>query len=116
MWRLCSYQHARPKGRAYGSRGLLRIHLEDGEERLLRDLDAADPLHALLAFLLLLEQLALARDVAAVALGEDVLAHRLDRLARDDAAADRRLDRDLEHLPRDQLAHLRGEQPSARVG
>jgi hypothetical protein len=44
------------------------------------------PLHALLAFLLLLEQLALARDVAAVALGEHVLAQRLDRLARDDAA------------------------------
>ena len=43
-------------------------------------------LHALLARLLLLEQLLLARDVAAVALGEHVLAQRLDRLARDDVA------------------------------
>ena len=34
-----------------------------------------DPLHPLLAFLLLLEELALAGDVATVALGEDVLAH-----------------------------------------
>src|SRR5207247_3278167 len=62
--------------------------LEHREKRLLGDLDAAHLLHALLAFLLLLEQLALARDVAAIALGGDVLAHRLHRLARDDAAAD----------------------------
>ena len=34
-----------------------------------------DLLHALLALLLLLEQLALAGDVAAVALRDDVLAH-----------------------------------------
>ena len=40
---------------------LLRPNLEHREERFLRDLDAADALHPLLAFLLLLEQLALAR-------------------------------------------------------
>ena len=57
------------------------------------NLDGADLLHALLAGLLLLEQLALARDVAAVALREHVLAARLDRLARDDPCADRGLDR-----------------------
>src|SRR5687768_17021630 len=72
--------------------------LEHREKRLLGDLDPADLLHSLLAFLLLLEQLALARDVAAVALGCDVLAHRLDRLARDHAAADGGLDRDLVEL------------------
>src|SRR3954453_8426846 len=54
--------------------------LEHRQERLLGHLDPADLLHALLAFLLLLEQLALARDVAAVALGDHVLAHRLHRL------------------------------------
>ena len=81
--------------------------LQHRQERFLRNLHGADALHALLAFLLLLEQLALARDVAAVALGQHVLAQRLDRFARDDAGADRRLDRHLEHLPRDQLAHLR---------
>src|SRR6476646_9922777 len=42
---------------------------ERGDERLLGDLDAADHLHPLLALLLLLQQLALAGDVTAVALG-----------------------------------------------
>ena len=46
----------------------------------------------------------LRRDVAAVALGDDVLAQRLHGLAGDDARADGGLDRHLEHLPRDQLA------------
>src|SRR6266542_1556536 len=82
------------------------VHAKDGQEGLLRDLDGTDPLHALLAFLLLLEELALARDVAAVALGEHVLAHRPDRLAADDMRADCRLDRHFEHLSRDQLLEL----------
>src|SRR5690606_38285406 len=60
------------------------VHPQDGEEGLLGDLDGADALHPLLPFLLLLEELALARDVPAVALGEDVLAHGPDRLAADD--------------------------------
>ena len=46
----------------------LFLHLQDGEESLLRDLHAAHLLHPLLAFLLLLQQLALARDVTAVTL------------------------------------------------
>src|SRR5204863_3058862 len=78
--------------------------LEHREKRLLRHLDAADLLHPLLAFLLLLEQLALAADVAAVALGDHVLADGLDGLAGDDLRADRGLDRDLELLPRDLFA------------
>src|SRR5262245_8842920 len=98
-----------------GCPSLLGPHFKYSQERFLRDLHAADALHALLAFLLLLEQLALARDVPAVALREDVLAQRLDRVARDDAAADGRLDRDLEHLPWDELAHLRGQRASARI-
>ena len=60
--------------------------------------------------------LRLRRDVAAVAFREHVLAQRLHRLARDDAAADRRLDRDVEHLPRNELAHLRRERLAALVG
>src|SRR3989337_1787314 len=87
----CSYVSP---GRAEALRLLLQP--KDGQERLLRDLDVAEALHALLAFLLLLQQLALARDVAAVALGEHVLAHGAHRLARDDAAADRGLDRHVE--------------------
>src|SRR5437868_5142148 len=58
-------------------------HLQHREERLLRDFDAADRLHPLLALLLLLQQLALAGNVAAVALRDHVLAHRPHRLRGD---------------------------------
>src|SRR5690606_39747590 len=78
-------------------------HLQRLDEGGLGDFHLAELAHALLAFLLLLEQLALARDVAAVALGGDVLPERRDRLAGNDAAADRGLDRDLEHVLRDEL-------------
>ena len=64
----------------------------------------------------LLEQLALARDVAAVALGEHVFALRLHRLAGDDPAADRGLDRHVEQLARDQLAQLRRHLAAVHVG
>src|SRR6266581_1273166 len=61
--------------------------LEQGQEGLLGDVHPPDLLHPLLPFLLLLEELALARDVPAVALRQDVLAHRRDVLAGDDLAA-----------------------------
>src|SRR5262245_58727994 len=61
---------------------------QHGHERFLRDLDAAEALHSALALGLLLQQLALPGNVAAVALRQDVLAHRPDRLAGDDLAAD----------------------------
>jgi hypothetical protein len=48
-----------------GGRGIGR---QGGDERLLRHLDPTDGLHPLLALLLLLQQLALARDVTAVTL------------------------------------------------
>src|SRR2546422_3587363 len=44
------------------------VNLQDRQEGLLRDLDGPHLLHALLSCFLLLEQLSLARDVAAVAL------------------------------------------------
>src|SRR5262249_3838563 len=77
---------------------------EHREERLLRHLDAPDLLHALLPLALALQELALARDVAPVALRQHVLPLRLHRLPGDDLAADRRLDRDLEELARDRGA------------
>src|ERR1700748_2283104 len=77
------------------------IHLQRGNEGFLRDVDLADLPHLLLAFLLLLQKLALAGDVAAVAFGGDILAQRAHGLARDHLAADRRLDRDLEHVRRE---------------
>src|SRR3982751_2105792 len=91
----------------------LLVDLQDGEEGFLRDFDAADALHAALALFLLFEELALARDVAAVALGDDVLADGLDGLARDDLVADGGLYGDFEELARDELAHLLGEEASA---
>src|SRR3990172_11469391 len=84
----------------------LLLHLQYRQERFLRNLDVADLFHALLARLLLFQQLFLARDVAAVALGEHVLAHRFDRLARNYMRSYRGLHRDVEHLPRDEFPHL----------
>src|SRR4051812_15550503 len=92
------------------------VCLQHGEERFLRDLDAPDLFHALLAFFLLLEQLALARHVAAVALREYVLAQRLDRRARDDLRADRGLDRDIELLARNEILHALDELAAATFG
>src|SRR3990172_7980044 len=86
---------------------LLALHLEYGEESLLRYFHGADLLHTLFACLLFLQQLSLARNVTAVALGKHILAQRLDRFPRDDMRSDRRLNRHVEHLPRDQLAHFR---------
>src|SRR6187397_3367428 len=86
---------------AYGA--CSAIHLQRGNESFLRDVDLAELPHLLLAFLLLLQKLALARDVAAVALGGDVLAQRADGFARDDLAADRGLDRDLEQVAGDEV-------------
>src|SRR3989454_4680379 len=90
-----------------GSISILRSSMfssQHREECLLRHFDATHLFHAPLAFLLSLEELALACDIAAVALGGDVLAHRLHGLARDDAAADRGLDGHLEELARDDRA------------
>src|SRR5437667_11373987 len=85
------------------------VNLEDREEGFLRNLHRPDLLHPFLPLLLFLEQLALARGVAAVALGCDILAQRADRLAGDHLCADRRLDHDLEQLARDQLLEFLGD-------
>src|SRR5581483_3246912 len=92
---------------------LLALDAEHGEEGFLRDLHRADLLHALLAFLLLLQQLALARDVAAIAFGQHILAQRFHRGAGDDLGADGRLDGDVEHLPVDHFLHALGEVAAA---
>src|SRR6266702_7845039 len=85
------------------------VNLQDRQERLLWDLDRSHLLHPLLSFFLLLEQLALLRDVAPIALGGHVLAQRADRLAGDHLGPDRGLDHDLEQLARDQLPQLLGD-------
>ena len=79
------------------------IPLEHSEEGLLRERHFAKLLHPLLARLLLFEQLIFARHVAAVQLRRHILAKGRERLAGDDRRPDRRLDRDQEVLPRDDL-------------
>src|SRR3546814_16061858 len=70
---------------------------------LLRDVEVAIFAHPLLALFLLFEELLLAGRVAAVAFGGHILAQRGDRFARDHLAADRRRDRDIENVARDQV-------------
>src|SRR5438552_1205780 len=87
------------------------VNLQDREEGFLRDLDRAHLLHAPFSFFLLLEELALPGNVAAVAFGGHVLAQRANRFARDHLGTDRGLDHDLEQLARDQLLKLLGDLP-----
>src|SRR2546426_6615261 len=96
----------RPPRRAQGRRDWLPprsccacdllFNLEHCEKRLLRYLHRPDLLHSFLSFFLLLQQLALACDVAAVALRGNVLAQWANRLARNDLGSDRCLDHYLE--------------------
>src|SRR5688572_7555523 len=87
------------------------VDLQDGQEGLLRNLHRTDLLHPLLSFLLLLEELSLAADVAAIALREHILPQGLDRRSRDHLLPDRRLNDDLEELARNQLLQLVGDLP-----
>src|SRR5262245_59155502 len=115
-----SYRVLTPAGQASRLRPRLSpgsvLEPEGLDEGLLGDVDPPDGPHALLAFLLLLEQLALAGDVAPVELGRHVLAEGLHRLAGDHLAADRRLDRDVELLPGQELLQLLGHPPAVLEG
>src|SRR5438093_4053702 len=82
-------------------------NFEDGEEGFLRDVHLADALHAALAFFLFFEEFAFARNVAAVAFGENVFANRRNGFARNHAAADGSLDRHFKHLTRNQFSQTR---------
>src|SRR5258708_10764169 len=77
------------------------VKAEHRHEGLLRDLDVADALHPRLAGLLLLKQLALAGDVAAVALGDVVLPRGGDRLSGTLHAPTVLLNDSLAHMSRD---------------
>ena len=96
--------------------GVLFVQLEDGHEGFLGDFHAAQLTHAFFALLLLFEQLLLAGDVAAVAFGKNILAHGLYRFARDDLAADSRLNGDLEKLSRDVILELFRQTAGTGVG
>ena len=60
---------------------VVAVQLEHSGEGLTGQGNAAQLTHLLFAFFLLFQQLLFAGDVAAVALGQHVLAHGLDRLA-----------------------------------
>src|SRR4029434_4535625 len=77
------------------------VNLQRRQKRFLRNLYLAQLFHALLAFLLPAQQLALARDVATIAFGYYVFPKSPDDFARDDAAANGGLDNHLKHLARD---------------
>src|SRR6478672_4783964 len=96
--------------------GLFLPHAQSSNKRLLRNADAPVLPHSFLPLLLLLEQLALPGRVAAVAFGGDVLAQRRDGLARDDLAADRGLDRDLEQVAGDEVLQALAHAAAARLG
>ena len=95
---------------------ILVVQLEDGHERLGGHLDRSQLAHLLLAFLLLLEELLLSRDIAAVALGKHVLAERFYRFAGDDLGADGGLNRDLKELAGDVVLKLFADTSCAGVG
>ena len=65
---------------------------------------------------MLLQQLLLAGDIAAVALGQDVLAHGLHRFPGDDAAADGRLDGHLKELAGDIILQLFAQAAGPGIG
>ena len=95
---------------------VVAVELEHGGERLAGQGDAAELAHLLFALFLLFQQLFLAGDVAAVALGQHILAHGLDRLAGDDLAADGRLNGDLEEVARDVVPQLLADAAALGVG
>src|SRR3979411_384434 len=92
------------------------IKAQHRHEGFLRDLDRPHALHSLLAFLLLLQQLALASHVAAVTLCQDVLSLRRDRLAGDHLTADGGLDRHFIELARDDRLQLLDQFPALDLG
>src|SRR5690349_1858639 len=97
------------RGRTFERRERPSLHLEHREKGFLRDLDGSDLLHALLSLFLLLEELALAGDVAAVTLRENVFAERFHARASDDLVPNCRLNRDLEQLARNELLQFVGD-------
>lgn len=79
---------------------LLLLRAQQAGESVRRDVDVAHPAHSLLAVFLFLQQFFLARDVSAVALGENIFAHRGDGFSSDDFTRERGLHGDFEHLSR----------------
>lgn len=78
-------------------------HFQRRYEGFLRNRDAAIFAHTLLALFLLIEQLFLSADIPAIAFRGHVFPQGRDGFAGDNFAANRRLNRDFEQVPRDQI-------------
>ena len=92
------------------------IQLKHSHEGGLGHFDIADLAHALLALLLLLQQLALTGDVTSVALGQHVLAHGLYGLTGNDLGSDGGLYRYLELLSGNQFLELLADTSAEVIG
>src|ERR1700721_3425592 len=90
--------------------------LQNSQECLLGNVDAADAFHALFALFLFFEQLALARNVAAITFCNNVLAYGMYCFTRNDFCSDRGLNCHLEHLPGSEFSPLGNKKFSAPVG
>src|SRR5271165_3276456 len=95
--------------------GSLFPHLQHCQECLLRDINSADTLHALLAFLLLFQEFALATEITAIAFCDNVLAESSHSFASDNLRPEGRLNGDFEHLARHKLSHLGNQRLAALV-
>lgn len=95
---------------------VVAVELQHGGKGLTGQGDAAELAHLLFALLLLFQQLLLAGDIAAVALGQHVLAHGLDGLTGDDLAADGGLHRDLEQGAGNVIPQLFADAAALGVG
>ena len=95
---------------------LVFIKLQNCHKGLGRNGNGTEGAHTLLAFLLLLQQLLLTGDVAAVALGQHVLADSLDGFAGDDLAADGSLDGDFKLGTGDVLLQLFADLTGPGIG
>ena len=78
----------------------------------MRHLHRSDLFHAFLACFLFLKELAFARNIAAVALGEHVFAQGFDCLTRNHIGANSRLDGHVVHLAGNHLAHFAHHRPA----
>src|SRR5690242_13691094 len=98
-------------------RKILFIDAQHCKESFLGNVHLADALHAALPLLLLFEELALACDVASVALGQHVLPHGGNIFSGDNLGADGSLYGYFEKLARNQFSHslTEGARPRLRV-
>ena len=95
---------------------LVLVQLQHCHEGFGGDRNRTKGTHTLLAFLLLLQQLLLTGDIAAVALGQHVLTQSLDGLTGYDLSANGCLDRNLELSAGDILLQLFADLTGTGIG